>query len=71
MARAEDLLAELSPEQFEAMGVFVEAELARREGGDFDKTVRSRMGLKRWERAILSIPPARIELILASVETKH
>lgn len=48
----------LSPTQREAVFIFLEAELARRAGSeaDFDETVRARMSMEDWERAIQSIP---------------
>jgi hypothetical protein len=38
-ARVADLVAQLSPVQHETLAVFVAAELARREGADFDAVV--------------------------------
>jgi hypothetical protein len=70
-----ELANTLSPTQREAFAVFLEAELARRAGGDFDRTVRSMMGEAEWEKAISSIPRDLLRALFdnaqTSVATRH
>lgn len=55
-ARIRQLLARLSPAQYEAMLVFLTAELAEREGADFDAEVAAAVeDVERFERTLASI----------------
>ncbi len=69
-----ELAGMLPPTQREAFAVFLEAELARRAGGDFDRTVRSILSIPRdllcaGREGVFVIDPQRTSPLLRMVES--
>jgi hypothetical protein len=64
------LLQQLTDEQYAAVRVLAQAEIARREGGEaeFDATVEATMSTRRWESIMTTVPRDLVHAIFNAAE---